>query len=91
MHRNTTCLIDAHSIPLQNLQHDCESLLLANSLPLNPIQISWHSTNLDGYLEEATQANFNRELEILLAMELDGLITKSQIAQILFETSKLGR
>lgn len=91
MHKKTTCLGEAHPMQLQNLQHDSETVLLANSLPLNQIQISRHLKNLDGCLEEAAQANFNRELEILLAMELDGLICKSQIAQILFETSKLGR
>lgn len=68
-----------------------ETLLLANSLPLGQIQISWHSSNLDGSLEEAAQAAFHEELEILLAMELEGLLSKSQIAQILSETAKLGR
>ena len=66
-------------------------LLLANSLPLNQIQISWHSTDLDGCLEKAAQAAFHQELEILLAMEKEGQIAKWQIAQILFETAKLGR
>lgn len=68
-----------------------EILLLANSLPLSQIQISWQSTNLDGCLEEAAQAAFHRELEILLAMEKEGQIAKWQIAQILFETAKLAR
>ena len=68
-----------------------EIFLLAYSLPLSQIQICWHSTNLDGCLEEAAQAGFHRELEILLAMEKEGQISKWQIAQILFETAKLGR
>ena len=68
-----------------------EILLLANSLPLSQIQISWHSTYLDGCLEKAAQAAFHQELEILLAMEKEGQIAKWQIAQILFETAKLGR
>jgi hypothetical protein len=81
MHRNTTRLTNT----------DNEIFLLANSLPLGQIQIDWHSTNLAECLEDAARANAYREVEILLAMELDGLITKSQIAQILLETSKLGR
>jgi len=68
-----------------------ETLLLANSLPLGQIQIDWQSNNLDECLEDAARADAYREVEILLAMELDGLITKSQIAQILLQTSKLGR
>lgn len=91
MHKKTRYQAVAQAKQAQILQLSCKRLLLANSLPLSQIQISWHSTNLDRCLEETKQATFHKELELLLAMEMNGLIAKWQIAQILFETSKLGR
>jgi|GEM_PF-2092161 len=91
MHRKTTYQAVAQARKAQNLHFNSEIILLANSLPLSQIQISWHSMDLDRCLEEAKQATFHKELEILLDMEMNGLISKWQIAQILFETSKLGR